>query len=509
MALCLAALIAALATLAGCAGPARTAPTDTVIVTGAGALRGAPLGDGGGVFLGVPFAAPPVGERRWAPPEAVEAWSGQRDATGYAPACPQGDYIVSWYADLIEAFGGDRDVAARPVSESEDCLYLNIWTPDIAPEKGLPVMVWIHGGAYRGGWSYEPNYIGERLSERGVVVVSIAYRLGPFGYLGPDGPANFGLQDQIAALEWVQENIASFGGDPGNVTVFGESAGASSIGTLIVAPRAHGLFQRAIHQSGGFEFVRDRADGDMRRAFERLAAALGPIDPRSATTRDVMNASANALADHWFAPSPDVDLLASHPADLLASGNVARVDLMIGTNRDEWLMYLDPETADVDLATWRERLPGAAPLIDAMVAEDGTLGALDRIETADQMRCPGRILARAVDGKGGRVFVYLFSRVRSAPSEPELGSYHGAEIPYVFGTHDTWLPTNDIDRNLTENMMSAWVNFARNGDPNPAVEWPAFGATGKVLELGDRIVPTAPLDDLLCPHIAAYREVLP
>ncbi|MEM5517795.1 carboxylesterase family protein [Henriciella sp. AS95] len=493
--------------LAACASTPSGGQRAPAVETTSGTLSGVSFLDKGGEFLGVPFAAPPTGDSRWHSPAPPQPWQGTRPATAFAPACPQGEYTTAWYADLIAAFGGDSETAARPVGESEDCLYLNIWSPDLTPDEPLPVMVWIHGGAYKGGWSYEPNYLGDRLAERGVIVVSIAYRMGPFGYIGPDGRANFGLQDQIRALDWIQSNIAQFGGNAENVTVFGESAGASSIGTLIVSPAADGLFDKAIHQSGGFEFIETGTTATAAEAFDTLQAALGDEDAQSASWLTILEASNDVLSDYWFAPVTDGALLPQSPRQLLRAGQFNEVDIMIGTNADEWLMYIDPASADDALATWRDRLPDATGLIDALVETHGEVGALDRIETADQMRCPGRMLARALGGAGQNVYAYRFTRVRPAETDPPLGSYHGAEIPYVFGTHDDWLPTDEIDRAITETMMSAWVAFARTGSPQSAEAWPDYSDTGKLLEIGDTIGPASPLDDALCQHIDAFRRL--
>ena len=413
-------------TLAGCA-PARDEPANqTKVQVNSGILVGAPMGENGGVFLGVPFAAPPVGDLRWSDPVSLEPWAGERSATSFAPACMQGDYTTDWYAVVIEDFGSDPSLAARPVSESEDCLYLNVWTPELKADAGLPVMVWIHGGGYSGGWSYEPNYIAGRLAERGVIVVSIGYRLGAFGYFGPDEGANFGLMDQIKALEWVQDNIREFGGDPKNVTVFGESAGAASVGTLMVAPRAAGLFNRAIHQSGGFEFIEQTTSQDAARAFAKLAQSLPAPDVRAATSQDVFDATQSVLSDQWYTPAKDGDWLPETPQTLLQQGGVHEVELMIGTNADEWLMYIDTETLDEQIASWKSRMPDANVLIDDLIVQHGEIGALDRIETAHQMRCPGQSLARAIGEKNKAVFFYRFSRVRPSEHGAKIGSYLGA-----------------------------------------------------------------------------------
>ena len=462
----------------------------------------------GGRFLGIPFAAPPVGALRWQPPQPVRNTPGHVKAQSYAPACIQGEYTTAWYAQVIEAFGSAASQAAVPTSESEDCLYLNVWSPDLTPDTPAPVMVWIHGGAYKGGWSYEPNYIGETLSaEHGVVIVSIAYRLGAFGYLGPDAksddaPVNFGLMDQIAALEWVQANIAAFGGDPHAVTLFGESAGAASIGTLLTLPQTSGLYQRAISQSGGFEFLPRPDRDEAAAAFDKIAAHLraAGIPPQDATGPQILSASNAALPGYDFGPVLDGNLLPRQPMESLTDGAINPVDLIIGTNRDEWLMYLDQDTAREDLARWKSDHPEASDLIDSLHAAYGTLGALDRLETAAFMRCPGQTLAKTLATAGRSVYVYEFDRARPGAMEAGLGSYHGSEIPYVFDTHDGWLPTDEADRSLTEFMSRAWTRFAATGHPSP--EWPEFSETGNVLILNETRDTAPPASAALCAQFA-------
>lgn len=476
-------------------------------------------GEGGDVYawLGLPYAEPPVGALRWhrplaAGPEASFA------ATAFAPACMQGNYMVDWYRDLIAEFGGDPDDFPRP-AVSEDCLYLNIWRPRTVPAGGLPVMVWIHGGSHRGGWSYEPNYLGENLARQGVVVVSIAYRLDVFGFFShPDlATANFGLLDQVAALEWVQKHIAAFGGNPANVTVFGESAGAASIGYLLAAPVARGLFARAIHQSAGYQYVTT----DTREAFLATGRALeqavlapardsaGNTDNPSgglAALRRVPAEQLLAAAEAVFGNSvsayrPDVVIDGSvvlEPfAASVAAGRVAAVDLLIGTNADEWRMYLenDPEAQlEQRLDALAESAPAAAAMIRETRAEAGSIRALDRLITAEQFVCPSLALAQAVAAAGGSSFVYYFDRVRDSPAARRMGAYHGAELPYVFDTHDDWLQTDAIDRRLTAEIMQYWTSFARTGQPqdDDLPEWPAFAAgTAETMRLGDalRVLP--------------------
>ena len=482
-----------------------------VVSAPVGVISGLAMADKaeGGVFLGVPFAAAPTGNLRWKPPQPLTASSegAPYEATSYAPACIQGDYIVSWYAGLIDSFGGDPEGAARPVSESEDCLHLNVWTPDLTPENPLPVMVWIHGGSFMGGWSYEPNYEGARLSEEGVIVVSLAYRLGALGFIGPDAhdtdaPVNFGLMDQIAGLKWVKENIRAFGGDPENITVFGESAGASSVGTLMTMPDAEGLFQRAISQSGGFEFLPAQQRSDVSSAFLSLSASLAAqgLTPITASAEQILEASNTVLADYDFGPVVDGDVIAAQPSDLLDEGKITAVDLMIGTNQDEWLMYLDPATPEEDMAGWKARYPEAVLQLDALVERYGLPGALDRVETAIQMRCPGQRLADAVAARGSPVYIYEFNRVRAGAEEAGLGSYHGAELPYVFGTHDAWIPTNEADIEISDFMREAWAQFAKTGSPEKSTQhdWPEYGATGLALRIDEERSTGRPVSEELC-----------
>lgn len=466
-------------------------------------------------FLGIPFAEPPVGRRRWQPPRALEAQPALA-ATDFAPACMQTAYMVDWYAELIRDFGGDP--TTFPVPEfSEDCLYLNVWTPAADSGQAMPVMVWIHGGGHRGGWSYEPNYQGDALAGGGVVVVSIAYRLDVFGFFSHPGipQSNFGLLDQIAALEWIQSHIHQFGGDPENITLFGESAGAASAGYLMVSPAAEGLFDRVIHQSAGYEFINEDRRADFLASGEALEAKVLPssgergIDAlRGAPAERVLSAAADVFSDYQPDAVVDGYTLTEPPADSLAAGRVRPVDLMIGSNADEWKMYLDVDVGAADLEAWlREHLPGrAGRVLEVLEPESGFRRRLDRLTTARQFVCPSLELAEAVTRAGGEAYLYYFSRVRSGVLAGELGAYHGAELPYVFDKHDDWLPTDDTDRRLGRTMADYWRGFARTGDPNGEgrVIWPAFDAQRlPVIEFGDQIVVNRHPEAELCAALTA------
>ena len=463
-------------------------------------------------FLGVPFAQPPLAERRFLPPEPLERMQSAVDATAFAPACMQTDYMVDWYRELIADFGGDPRGFARPEFD-ENCLHLNVWTPDSEPDTPLPVMVWIHGGGYRGGWSFEPNYIGDALAARGVVVVSIAYRVDVFGFLAHPAfdVSNPGLLDQVAALQWIRKNIGAFGGNPDNVTVFGESAGGASIGYLLSMPAASGLFRRAIIQSAGYHLRYDdrRADyaanweqHDWPGRGERSTAELQAIDA------DTWLAAADSVYPD-YRPDATIDgiSLPESPASALAGNRFAAVDLMIGSNADEWRMYLDPDSDTAAVDEWLDRnAPEQRAAVYEMLGEDPVRN-LDRLITAWTFVCPSLELADAMHRRGANAYVYYFSRVRDSAFARELGAYHGAEIPYVFDKHDDWLPTDSIDRELTDTIMSYWVEFARTGDPNVdgLPDWPPWDGT-EVLELGTEAQSTEHPERALCETLRGSKS---
>jgi para-nitrobenzyl esterase len=458
-------------------------------------------------FRGIPFAEPPVGALRWQAPQPVHAQAARLEAMEFAAACYQDSYNNDWYRKVGPAFGAEPGAFVDPPF-SEDCLYLNVWTPASGTDARLPVMVWIHGGANRSGWSFEPNYHGERLAARGVVVVvSIAYRHGVFGFFGHpelDGATNFGLLDQLAALRWVQAHAAAFGGDAGNVTIFGESAGAANIGYLMATPMAQGLFRRAISQSGGYQMLERRSVADLEALGETLSAAL-PGRPDLAGLRRLDSATIlatanSALKGHDWGPAVDGTTV---PGAFTPEGfpRVSPVDLLVGTNQDEWYMYVDDDAAA--LAAAIDEMPAAArgALRGLAASEPSVRRGHDRAVTFANMVCPGYLMADRVRRAGGEAWVYRFTRVRPGSGGERLRAYHGAEIPYVFDTHDSWLATQDADRRLTGALMDYWTNFARTGDPNAGSlpDWPAYDATdARVMTLGDGLVPQPAPDHALC-----------
>lgn len=437
-------------------------------------------------YLGVPFAQPPIESLRWAPPQRVSKSieSTVRDARSFGPACMQGPHLVNWYQGVIKSFGGDPDSFSAP-NYSEDCLYLNIWAPQSKPQQGLPVLVFIHGGSNKGGWSYEPNYLGEQLAAKGLVVVTIAYRLGAFGFFShPElEHANFALLDQITALEWLRDNIQTVGGDPQRITVAGESSGASNIAYLMASPLAKGLFQRAIHQSGGWAMYGTDSKADAESFALKLAAQANAgnlSELRQLDAEGLQILSEQVYAGHFFDPVVDGQSIVKPLIDSVHAGELANIDLMIGSNANEARMYLP---AGGTIETWlannvpaeQQRVTVASVIAQQDQARSLT-DRLDELATAYNYACPSHALAKAKPLSSA--WVYHFERVRPGDLAAEMGAYHGAELPYMFNTHDEWLPTDQNDRILGDQMMAYWANFAASGNPNGQglVYWPPFSA---------------------------------
>ncbi len=466
-------------------------------------------------FLGIPFAAPPTGELRWQAPAEYVAGSGIRDAKTFAPACMQTPRIVDWYRDLAELFDNERNVVADlPVSE--DCLYLNVWAPNETTNADLPVMVYIYGGGNNSGWSWEPNYHGHALAAEGVVVVSIAYRVGDFGFFAhPDinqGPAvaNFGLWDQIAALQWIRKNIDSFGGDPDRVTAFGESAGASNIVSLMFSHAADELFSQGILQStGGFGLGPTRTLADERERGAALARQIGDgrqlsvAEMRAIPADEFMELSEQNLQDHYHAPVVDGTLLDKTVSAKIESGDFIPRRLIVGTNADEWYAYFPKDTDEKVLETRaREIFPqGHQAALAEVSGEDDIRGRLDRIYTAAEFLCPSQYFAEQVSTNDNPAWVYLFTRAREGPPGKEWRAYHGVELPYVFGTHDDWMTVSEADNRVTRTTMSYWLEFAKSGNPNggETVRWPEFEMPDFAVQgIDDPTVTMATPEPILC-----------
>ncbi len=432
-------------------------------------------------YLGIPFAEPPTGALRWRAPVDFVGRGVTRTATAFAPACMQSMRILDWYRGMAERFGAERSVFPD-LAVSEDCLYLNVWAPRQRGDGPLPVMVFFHGGSNRSGWSYEPNYHGHRLAAEGAVVVTIAYRLGVFGFFShpqlagePGAQANFGLWDQLAALRWVQRHIGAFGGDPGRVTLFGESAGGGDIAALMLSPAARGLMHRAIIQSGGdfgWPGIRTLA-AEQARGLE-LARAFDADRPpdiealRRVDAARLLEVGERVFSKHYHAPVVDGVIVQGQLREQLAAGDWPLQQLVIGTNADEYYSAAQRGAGDaaIDAAVAAADVLKTPEARAALRSTPDAADAIDRLATADSMLCPAQLLATEVARAQRPVWMYLFARVREGRAAADLRAYHGAELPYVFGTHDAWLPTSAADERLTREMMRAWVRFAATGSPD-------------------------------------------
>jgi para-nitrobenzyl esterase len=478
-------------------------------------------------FLGIPYAAPPVGELRWKTPQAPAKWKGVREATNFAAHCAQNHV----FDDMIFQDSGP----------SEDCLYLNVYAPaDASSKSGLPVMFWIHGGGYSGGGGDEPRHNGDFLPTKGVVLVTINYRLGVFGFLAtPDlvkeaggAAGNYGLLDMVAALKWVKENIAQFGGDPSNVTIFGESAGSFAVSTLMAAQPARGLFQKAIGESGGAMSVGangPEAQAEREQEEQTWVESLGAENVGSASVgatsaaatnmawksvtgtsmagtslaalrampaHEILAAAAKEDAPH-FSAVVDGHLLTEPVADTYAAGRQAHVPLLAGWNRDEGsFVAMGGMTAVQWKATATERFGDRAP--DFLALYPGTdddqalRAAIDYNSDTFIAFSTWKWVQAQVKTGGAPVYRYHLE-LAAPPSKFHPGSYafHSDDIEYVFGTLDTrpgavWRPE---DRKLSEEMMNYWTNFAKTGDPNGAglPEWPRFDKTSEIIHLDSTI----------------------
>jgi len=465
------------------------------------------------IFKGIPYAQPPLGALRWHAPQPMTPRHGAQPATEFAAACYQDSYNTAWYQRLANSFGAAPNTFSDPVF-SEDCLYLNVWTPALHSAYPRPVMVFIHGGSNKAGWSFETNYQADALAALGdVVVVSVGYRLGIFGFfshpeLAPRvARANFGLLDQIAALTYVHQAIAAFGGDPANVTVFGESAGGEDISYLITSPLAHGLIRRAIIQSGGFVLREHATLEDAEQLGRTLSKAL-PEAHTLATLRQLSSdtlfrAAQRALPEHDYMPVVDGYSVLKTPYAALRGP--LPIDLLIGSNQNESYMYLTPDANAYEADLQALPVTTQAPLRAFSGTERTPQLQHDRLNTFVDMACPTYVYADAVTKSGRRAWVYRFNRIRAGDGAQRVLAYHGAELPYVFNTHDAWLPTDDADRALGIAMLRYWSAFARTGDPNAAglALWPVYDRHApKVITLDVPSVASEAADHALCLSLA-------
>jgi para-nitrobenzyl esterase len=481
------------------------------------------------VFKGVPFAAPPVGALRWQAPQPVAKWNGVRDASGFGNVCMQP-------AGPTEGPGARLNIAVLPDSppRSEDCLYLNVWTGAQNAAERRPVMVYVFGGAFTEGAGSVPLYDGDALARKGVVVVTLNYRLGAFGFLAhpaltAESPhaasGNYGLMDMLAALRWVQRNIAAFGGDSGNVTIFGQSAGAMAIASLVASPEANGLMRRAISQSGTWlglgpaAAMRTRAQAEeagVRAAAEAGVSTAAELRALSAADVTAKLRSAGMIVDGWVIPED--------PSTTFAAGRQNAVDVLVGSNKDEAFF---PGASTVQQFEEQARVQWGA-LADKFLALYPHATDTQARVSATQQSNDGtfwvaRLYADYQVRRGANAYLYFFAQNPPAPAgRPAFSAAHAAELPYVFNNlgelrlfpdgSDPQLAAASVpDREVADRMSSYWANFARSGDPNgaglPVWQAHAVGASERALvidaEPGSERLPTKPRLEL---HDELYAQ---
>ncbi len=437
-------------------------------------------------FKGIPYAAAPVGDLRWRPPQPAAIWDGVRKTEQFGAVCMQ-----------------NQGRGASVPEPSEDCLYLNVWTAAQSPSDRRPVIVWSYGGGFTVGSGSQPNYDGEALARKGAVVVTYNYRLGMLGFFShPEltkeskhhASGNYGMMDMVQALRWVQKNIAAFGGDPNRVTIDGESAGAILVAAATGSPEAKGLFKRAISQSGGFmgiSIAKMTTLSQAEEAGKKVTAELGAADLaalRALPASDFLKFSQGPklIVDGWYIPE---DL-----SSIFAGGKQNPVDILVGSNHDEGTFFIRPgsSTQQEYLAQTHERFGNLADgyLKLHPAASDAEAEASRLAGVRDEMGWHMRLWAQMQTRIANQAYLYYFTRVPpSAPGQVSRGATHTAEIRYMFNNLDDHTPWTDVDRKLADMMSTYWVNFAATGDPNgkglPA--WlPYGGQHQQPMVLGDQ-----------------------
>jgi para-nitrobenzyl esterase len=467
-----------------------------VVHAPAGTLHGVASGELA-VFKGIPYALPPTGERRWKPPLPMPRWKGAREAVNFGPACmqpkPRSESIYAWDLGAV----------------SEDCLTLNVWTP--GTKGGRPVFVWIHGGALSGGAGSEPMYDGARLAGRDLVVVTINYRLGILGFMAHPAlsaesrrnvSGNYGLLDQIAALRWIQKNIAAFGGDPGNVTIAGESAGALTVMYLMAAPEARGLFHRAIAQSAymiSAPELRTSSTGDIASESVGmwLQGQLGAGDLAQLRSLDAEQLTVKAAGTGYF-PFLTVDgrTIPRQLVDVFDRGEQAKVPLLAGFNSGEIrsLRALAPQPPAGAAAYETEIRSKYADLADRFLAQYPSVQLEESILATTRDALYGwtaERLARKQTEAGAPAYLYYFDHGYDAADSRGLHAFHAAELPYVFGTREhtppRWPKVPASEDAYADTMADYWASFARDGVPSAKgqAEWKSYGANREYLSFED------------------------
>ncbi|QMV20253.1 carboxylesterase family protein [Granulicella sp. 5B5] len=458
-----------------------------IVTTAQGQVEGLTVSGGVHAYLGIPYAAPPVGDLRWKAPQPAEAWKGIRDATHFGHRCMQ--FVA--YPDMVFDDAG----------ESEDCLTLNVWAP--ADAAKLPVMVWVHGGGFVGGASSEPRQNGQHLARHGVIVVSMNYRLGMLGFFthaglaaesGNHAAGNYGLMDQVAAIAWVKKNIAAFGGDPDNITVFGESAGSFSVSALMASPLSKGMLAKAIGESGAGFFNRSLPFATLaeREAHdaELAKSVLGTDDLEALRKVPAETIAAEKSFRISLAFPPDIDgyMLPKPLPEIYAAGEQAHIPLLAGWNHDEVRSQVTRAKTKMTVASYRAmaekefgvHASGFLKAYPGKTDAEAESSAGDYVSDRFLVYSTWRWLDQQVATGDAPVYRYRLDLVPPADKFHPAGSgaFHSDDIEYVFGTLDSrqeamWRPE---DRMLSEEIQTYWTNFAKTGDPNSKglPEWPQY-----------------------------------
>lgn len=471
--------------------PSSVALTGPYVQIDTGIIKGQYVGESGGgsglyAFKGIPYAKPPLGDLRWRPPQVADAWQGVRPATAFGPACIQ----------------PEDGIVFVPGPKSEDCLTLNVWSAANPGDK-RPVMVWIHGGGYSIGAGSMWPHNGRSFADSGAVLVNFNYRLGPFGFMAHPAlsaetlvntSGNYGLLDQIAALQWVQRNIAAFGGDPDNITIFGESAGGISVATLLVSPMASDLFDRAIMESGVMEIttpLRSANSGGTsgESLGVKIATDLGIANPSGSDAQTAAELRARSAEEVLAAAKPRVGMFGEgnkiYPlidghvlpytfADAVQQGAYNKVRVILGVNGDEGMFYAAKQLYEID--TIPEYLWFVSNLFgnDALrvlemfpvYSDSGVQRAVADIITVGAFVAPARRTARLLSEQGTDVWMYNFTKVPEDPDWGALGAAHGVEVYYVFKTMAWDVGPDSRDKIVSDTMHATWLNFASNDNPN-------------------------------------------
>ena len=465
------------------------------------------------VFKGIRYAAPPVGSLRWRPSQTIYPRPGIHQAGDYGPPCPQTPGNFQYYRDIAEAIGTDSSLVADMREPDEDCLFLNVWTPAMRGGEPLPVLVWIYGGSNIWGTAEEEPYDGANLSRNGIIVVTINYRVGAMGFFAHkvmsaestrNSSGNYGLLDQIAALRWVRLNIAEFGGDPGNVTIAGESAGGGNVLYLMASPLAQALFHRAVAMSpysANHQEYRTLAGEKERhkKIIEQLGLAEEEVTLealRKIDAMEIVHAAEAAFPDgQKFGPNVDGWVLPQSMAKVFRNGQQHDVPLMIGVNSDEWTTLrhyypsVDHEGFLAGLAERYGDLADQARELYPVAVGDDVQPVVDRWQTDDWFLCPSLFVARSMHKVSSPVYFYQFTKSMVGPDAEKFGAWHSGGLAYFFNNLDDqpWAPRDETDRPLAKYMSGYLAQFAKAGHPNleGVPPWRVFeSGNEKYMDLG-------------------------